>query len=259
MLRSLFIALLSLFLSTSEMLLSESFHPSPSSHSPLNLPKTAAKRVLEASQKIPQRTRLLKPPLLVQKYLIVLDPGHGGHDAGTQSISKPRYQEKSLNLVTAQFTKEFLQQLGYQVVMTREDDRFISLDKRAKIANEQKPNLFVSIHYNAAPSAEAQGIEVFYYQSKDAKTRTAESKRLAQAVLKNVLSQTQAKSRGVKSGNYAVIRETTMPAILVEGGFVTNEAELQKLKDPTYLKQIAWGIVKGIDEYLGHSSWENKS
>ena len=136
--------------------------------------------------------------MLVQKFFIVVDPGHGGHDVGTQSISKPRYQEKSLNLITAQFVKSYLQQLGYQVLMTREEDKFVSLDKRAQIANEKKPTLFVSIHYNSAPSAEAQGVEVFFYQSKDKKDRVLKSKRLAQAVLKNVIAHTQAKSRGVK-------------------------------------------------------------
>lgn len=193
----------------------------------------------------------IKPPLLVQNFSIVIDPGHGGHDIGTQSISKPRYQEKSLNLVTAKFMRDFLQQLGYQVLMTREDDKFVSLDKRAKIANDHKPVIFVSIHYNSAPSAEAEGIEVFFYQSKEDKERTIKSKRLAQVVLKNILVETKAKSRGVKHGNFLVIRETNMPAILVEGGFVTNEAEMQKLKDPIYLKRLAWGIVRGIEEYAG--------
>lgn len=189
------------------------------------------------------------PPLLIpQKSLIVIDPGHGGHDVGTQSISKPRYQEKSLNLVTAQFVKGYLQQLGYQVYMTREDDTFVALEKRAQLANERKPALFVSIHYNSAPSAEAQGVEVFYFQSKD--ERMSKSKQLAQAVLKNVIGHTKAKSRGVKHAKYVVIRDTNMPAILVEGGFVTNEAELQMLKDPTYLKRLAWGVVRGIEEYL---------
>lgn len=191
----------------------------------------------------------VKPPLLVQKSFVMIDPGHGGHDKGTQSISKPRYQEKSLNLVTAQFVKNYLQQLGYKVVLTREEDKFVSLDRRAQIANEQKPAIFVSIHYNSAPSAEAQGIEVFYYQSKD-KMRTAKSKKLAQTILRETLAQTKANSRGVKEGNFAVIRETKMPAVLIEGGFVTNEKEMQKLKDPLYLKKLAWGIVKGIDEYL---------
>lgn len=199
------------------------------------------------------KSTLPKPPLIVKKELVVLDPGHGGHDAGTQSISKPRYQEKSLNLVTAKFVRSFLQQLGYQVLMTREDDTFIALDKRAQFANESNPKLFVSIHYNSAPSAEAEGVEVFFYQSKDNKERTLKSKRLAQIVLKNILEQTKAKSRGVKHGNFAVIRETTMTAVLVEGGFVTNEAELQNLKDPTYLKRIAWGIARGIDDYLNRT------
>lgn len=198
---------------------------------------------------VPSATSVIKPPLLVHHFLIVIDPGHGGHDTGTQSISKPRYQEKSLNLVTAQFIKGFLQQLGYQVILTRENDTFISLDKRAQMANELKPSLFVSVHYNSAPSAEANGIEVFYYQSKDKKERVQKSKRLAHSILKHVLTHTKAKSRGVKHANYAVIRETNMPAVLIEGGFVTNEAELQNLKDPIYLKKIAWGVVKGIDEY----------
>lgn len=202
-----------------------------------------------AQKSVPSNISVIKPPLLVHHFLVVIDPGHGGHDAGTQSISKPRYQEKSLNLVTAQFIKGFLQQLGYQVFMTRENDTFISLDKRAQMANEKKPSLFVSVHYNSAPSAEANGVEVFYYQSKEKKERMLKSKRLAHDILKHVLVHTKAKSRGVKHANYAVIRETNMPAVLVEGGFVTNEAELQNLKDPTYLKKIAWGIVRGIDEY----------
>lgn len=192
----------------------------------------------------------MKPNLTIRKHLIIIDPGHGGKDAGTQSISKPRYQEKSLNLATALFLKTYLEQLGYRIEMTRQDDTFISLEKRAQFANDLHPSLFVSIHYNSAPSAEAQGVEVFYYQSKEQKGRTLASKLLAKAVLRQVLQQTGASSRGVKQGNFAVIRETNMPAILIEGGFVTNEKELQKLKDPLYLKQIAWGIAKGIDDYL---------
>lgn len=208
-----------------------------------NAPITVSERAVHSHLSV------IKPPLHVNHFLIVIDPGHGGHDVGTQSISKPRYQEKSLNLVTAQFIKGYLQQLGYQVFLTREDDTFIPLDKRAQMANEKKPSLFVSVHYNSAPSSEANGVEVFFYQSKDNKERIQKSKRLAHSILKHVLVHTQAKSRGVKHANYAVIRETNMPAVLVEGGFVTNEAELQNLKDPTYLKKIAWGIVRGIDEY----------
>lgn len=197
----------------------------------------------------PEDLSEFKPPLIVQKAFIILDPGHGGHDTGTQSISKPRYQEKSLNLVTANFLKEYLQQLGYKVVMTRQKDKFVSLERRAQFANELNPDFFISIHYNSAPSAEAQGVEVFFFQSRENKERAAQSKKLAQVVLKNILLTTKANSRGVKNGNFAVIRETTMPAILIEGGFVTNESELQNLKDPLYLKKLAWGVAKGIEEY----------
>lgn len=223
--------------------------------SPLNLSKLPS---WQTAQESTSNTTKIKPPLFVQNVTIMIDPGHGGHDIGTQSISKPRYQEKSLNLVTAKFVNEFLQQLGYRVLITREKDKFVSLEKRASMANEQKPTLFVSIHYNSAPSAEAQGVEVFFYQAKEMKERTLKSKRLAQAVLKNILAETQAKSRGVKHGNFLVIRQTTMPAILVEGGFVTNEAEMQNLKDPTYLKRLAWGIVRGIEEYLNKSQLANQ-
>lgn len=195
----------------------------------------------------------LNSPSLVLSRLIVLDPGHGGTDFGTQSISKPRYQEKSLNLVTANFVREYLKQLGYHPLMTRRDDTFVSLEKRAQFANELQPAIFVSIHYNSAPSAEAEGVEVYYYQSAENKSRTAKSKQLAQAVLKHVLKYTKAKSRGVKHGNFAVIRETTMPAILIEGGFVTNTTEMERLKDPDYLKRLAWGITNGIEEYLNRN------
>ncbi len=193
---------------------------------------------------------IIKPPLLIQKAFILIDPGHGGSDVGTQSIFKPRYQEKSLNLLTANFLRNYLQQLGYRTAMTRQDDVFISLEERARLANEQNPTLFVSIHYNSAPSAEAQGVEVYFYQSKENKMRTTKSKQLAQVILRNVLIYTKAKSRGVKHGNFAVIRETDMPAILIEGGFMTNEGELLNLKDPAYLKRLAWGVAKGIQEYL---------
>jgi N-acetylmuramoyl-L-alanine amidase len=194
-----------------------------------------------------------KPPLLIEKGFIILDPGHGGHDAGTQSVSTPRYQEKSLNLMTATFAKEYLQHLGFRVVLTRQDDKYVSLDRRAQFANEQAPDLFISIHYNSAPSTAAKGIEVFYYQPRKNKKNMLYSHLLAESILKNTVMHTHAAVRGIKNGNFAVIRETNMPSILIEGGFLTNEAELEHLKDPIYLKKLAWGIAKGVEEY-----WEKK-
>jgi N-acetylmuramoyl-L-alanine amidase len=110
------------------------------------------------------------------------------------------------------------------------------------------------VHFNSAPNPKADGIEVFYYKSEQDKGRSASSKALAQAVLKRVLDTTKANSRGVKHGNLAVVRETKMPAILVEGGFLTNEKEAEKIKDPAYHKKLAWGIAQGVRDYLESKS-----
>jgi N-acetylmuramoyl-L-alanine amidase len=185
-----------------------------------------------------------------ERIIVMLDAGHGGEDFGTHSLGNPRYQEKYLNLSTTQLVKNFLQQFGYEVLMTRTDDTFIALDKRALFANEQKPRLFVSIHFNSAPSTDAEGIEVFYYKNEEDKQRMNKSKVLAQAILDKTIQNTKAKSRGVKHGNYAVIRETKMPAVLIEGGFLTNTSEMEKIKNAAYLKSLALGIAQGVQDYL---------
>ena len=190
------------------------------------------------------------PPKKGSKGLIIIDPGHGGEDQGTKSLIKPIYLEKHLNLMTAKFLVAYLEQMGYRTLMTRIDDTFIPLKARAEFANERHARLFVSVHYNAAPSSEAKGIEVFYYPSDKNLERTKASKSLAAAILRHVLTLTHAPSRGVKAGDFAVIRETQMPAVLVEGGFLTNTQEFQQLKDPAYLKKVAWGIAQGIHQYV---------
>ena len=182
--------------------------------------------------------------------LIMIDPGHGGEDQGTLSLIKPAYQEKSLTLATAKLLQGYLQKLGYRTKMTRTDDVFVSLPLRSKFANDANAAFFVSVHYNSAPSKEAHGIEVFYYKSETDLRRMNASKDLATEVLGQVLAMSKAKSRGVKAGNFSVIRETKMPAILIEGGFLTNAEELEKIKNPQYLKMLAWGIAQGVDRYI---------
>lgn len=203
---------------------------------------------------VPQETLAYTPKPVasnpVKSQLIVIDPGHGGEDAGTKSLAKPFYQEKFLTLATSRLLSDYLKQMGYETKLTRSEDIFIPLSERAVKANDLGPSLFVSVHYNSAPSREANGIEVFYYQSDENAKRTQSSKELAAMVLDSTISSTQAKSRGVKKGNFAVIRETKMPAVLVEGGFMTNQEEMDLIKDPAYLKKLAWGIAKGIDKYL---------
>jgi N-acetylmuramoyl-L-alanine amidase len=180
------------------------------------------------------------------KPLIILDPGHGGDDEG----AKVHYfMEKRLTLMTTLLLRKYLDEMGYRVIMTRSKDVFIPLDRRVSIANKTKAALFVSVHYNSSPSPDAHGIEVFYNGASDVK-RTQQSRKLASSVLSELTAQTHALSRGVKNGNFHVIRETTMPAILVEGGFMTNHEERTNLRDKTYLEKIAKGIALGIDKHL---------
>lgn len=180
------------------------------------------------------------------KPLIILDPGHGGSDEGAKIHY---FMEKRLTLMTTLLVRKYLEEMGYRVIMTRSKDVFIPLHRRASIANKTKAVLFASIHYNSSPSSEAHGIEVFYHSSSDTK-RAKESRALASSVLGELITHTNALSRGVKSGNFHVIRETSMPAILIEGGFMTNQEERTNLRDKRYLEKISKGIATGIDKYL---------
>lgn len=197
---------------------------------------------------VPMETVIVEP-IRPSEGLIVIDPGHGGKDLGAHS-KQPKYQEKHLTLSTAKMLKTYLEQMGYSIVLTRQNDTFISLEKRAEAANKLDPKLFVSIHFNSAPNTDAKGIEIFYYKSDNDKSRTKSSKKLAEKILTNVIAETKAKSRGVKHGDLSVIRNTEMPAVLVEGGFLTHKDELPLLKDGNYLKRLAWGIAIGIDHYI---------
>ena len=180
---------------------------------------------------------------------IVIDAGHGGTDHGARG-KVPFCEEKRVCLQTARLVKKYLDQLGYHVVMTSNTDAFIPLSRRVEIATQSGSSAFVSIHYNSSRSPVAQGIEIFFFDSKEDRSRSAASKRLADAVLPRLIQRTSAQSRGVKKGNFYVIRETSMPAILVEGGFISNPGERALLKDWEYQEKIARGIADGIDHYF---------
>ena len=180
--------------------------------------------------------------------LIVIDAGHGGKDPGAESRTNG-YEEKTLTLETAHYLENYLRQLGYNTVMTRKSDLYLTLSERAKKANALGADLFVSVHYNFSPNAQAEGVEVYYYDDPK-QTRTLVSKAVAQGVLGRIIRHTGAHSRGVKDGNFAVIRETKMAAILVEGGFLSHPGERRKLKDPQYIQYLAWGIARGIDHHF---------
>lgn len=202
---------------------------------------------------VQERPVIQKPPKKA-KQLILIDPGHGGEDFGAHSNTKPYYQEKNLTLATSKLLKGYLEQLGYATSMTRTDDLFVALDKRAQMANQLKPALFVSVHYNSAPSKEAEGIEIYFFRDKENPSRTQVSRQCAQAILTRMIDSCNAKSRGIKHGNYLVIRETTVPAVLVEGGFLTHSDEMTRIKNPAYMKKLAWSIAQGIQDHLKKTS-----
>ncbi len=186
-------------------------------------------------------------PIFEKPELIIIDAGHGGKDSGTTS-TRFDYEEKHLTLSTAHMIKGYLNHLGYKTLMTRQNDTFVPLSQRASVANEANGALFVSIHYNSSPSDTAEGIEVFYYKEGE-KGRVDASQALGKEILSRLIKHTGASSRGVKTANFAVIRETDMPAILIEAGFLTNPEERKKLQDSNYRRFIAWGIARGIDRY----------
>lgn len=185
-----------------------------------------------------------------QRIKIVIDAGHGGEDFGCHSQSGTKLHEKHLTLTLANMVERYLNYQGYTIVMTRTDDTFIPLKKRSQIANDDKVDLFVSVHFNSASNKKAEGIEVFYYKTEQSSKRSERSKEIATLVLDQLIVHTQAKSRGVKHGNFSVIRETKMPAILVEAGFLTNEAEMEKIRNTSYMQNLAQAIAKGVHEYL---------
>jgi N-acetylmuramoyl-L-alanine amidase len=169
---------------------------------------------------------------------VVIDPGHGGHDNGGQW---GQVYEKHLALDTATRLESNLKKMGYQTVMTRRSDYFITLPQRVSTANRYKNAIFVSIHYNYTWKEHVSGLETFYYNS--------EGQRLAQLVQKSLVRHTRTVDRNAKFARFYVIRNTKLPSILVEGGFVSNEAERTRMKSAWFRESIARGIAEGIQRY----------
>ena len=169
---------------------------------------------------------------------VVIDAGHGGHDNGGQW---GRVYEKHLALDTAYRLEGKLKKLGYQTVMTRRSDYFISLPQRVSMGNRYKNAIFVSIHYNYTWKQDVSGLETFY--------SSEQSRRLAYHVQNSLIQRTRTVDRKVKYARFYVIRNSVLPAILVEGGFVSNTAERNRMKSAWFREAIAQGIVDGIQRY----------
>lgn len=172
---------------------------------------------------------------------VMLDAGHGGYDPGAVDNE---VEEKTANLYIAKKVQELLQKDGYTVYMTREEDKYLSLSDRYNYANELNVDLFISIHNNSAETSKAKGTEVLCHTSEG-------SKKLAQNILDAIVERINTTNRGLKDGSrMAVIRNTNMPAVIVEGLFISNPNDAKMLKDTKVLDAIAEGIYIGITKTI---------
>jgi N-acetylmuramoyl-L-alanine amidase len=171
-----------------------------------------------------------------QSRTIVIDAGHGGFDRG--GVPGQRISEKDKCLDVAQRLKRILQAGGYRVIMTRDSDVFIPLPTRVAIANSYRGATFVSIHFNCASRAGANGIETYYYRS--------DSASLAASIHRNVVSSAPSENRGIRRRGFYVLRRTAIPSVLVECGFLTNPTEGRLAQSGDYRERLAQQIARGI-------------
>lgn len=174
---------------------------------------------------------------------VVIDAGHGDHDPGAQDRGT---QEKEINLDVSQRVAERLKELGATPIMTRDSDKFVTLQGRVDYAQEVNGDLFVSIHTNAAYRS-AKGSEVFYDTRK--LSNVEEGRILAEKIQRQLVDVVDMYDRGVKDNNWHVIHYNTLPSVLVELGFVTNSEDYEKLTSDHYRDLYAQAITQGIVDY----------
>src|SRR6266700_2066096 len=167
---------------------------------------------------------------------VVIDAGHGGHDRG--GIPGQRIAEKVMTLDVAQRLRNVLSASGYRVVMTRDSDVFVPLGTRVAIANSYRNAIFVCIHFNATKRAGASGIETYFY--------SRDSLPLASAIHYFVTGGAPSANRGVRRRGYYVLRRTSVPAVLVECGFLTNPTEAAYAQSASYRQKLAEEIAAGV-------------
>jgi N-acetylmuramoyl-L-alanine amidase len=212
----------------------------------------------------------LRPQMITnlgQFKTVVLDPGHGGYDKGAIS---PYGCEKDFALDVARDIKPLLEAKGLNVKMTRDRDVFVPLELRARIANATKDSVFVSIHFNATDAnPSAQGFEIFSLTPRGAPSTAddalalrfmnmqagspvdAPSLALSMSVFHSVVGHFSEFDRGIKRARFAVLRLTKIPAILVEGGFLTERGESRLIAQSAWRAKLAQSIATGIVNYKG--------
>lgn len=172
---------------------------------------------------------------------VVLDPGHGGVDIGTTSITGTH--EKDLTFATAKAVEQKLKNAGVNVIMTRDNDTYISLKQRSDLSNRLHADAFISFHYNWASDPSVSGLTDFYYnQSRD--------QSLASNVLNGVVNTTGLKNMGTRFDDLYVLRNNTQPSVLIELGFLSNQKDDATAENTEYNNEVAQGVYTGLLNYF---------
>jgi N-acetylmuramoyl-L-alanine amidase len=215
--------------------------------------------------------RLLLDPLLRPRQeegrvrTIALCAGHGGRDAG---FKLGAHQEKDYTLLLAQEVQTLLQEAGYQVVMIRSADQYLSLEERPVRARQQRADLYLSLHYNSAAASSnnaARGVEVYCLPPAQAQSTMGRTNDfgaalsgnrfdqknilLAYQIQKSLVNGLSAVDRGVRRARFSVLRNVEMPAVLIEAGFMSHPEELTQIMDPVHRRKTALAIVEGVKHY----------
>ncbi len=184
------------------------------------------------------------PDVKQNKFLVVIDPGHGGPDPGAIGIGGIR--ETDVVLEVSKMVKNLLSEKGVKVKLTRENEVDLDLPPRVSFANNTDADVFVSIHANASRGKrkDINGLETYYYKGWKGRS-------LAKKIQKQILRVSPGSpDRGVKQGRFYVIKNTRMPAVLIEIGFLTGRLDARRLEKTTHRKRLSYAIAKGILEYL---------
>ncbi len=173
------------------------------------------------------------------KAKIIIDPGHGGYDPGAE---KNGLYEKDIVLDVSRRIKKYLDEHGFYVIMTRENDKTLSLKERVALTNKENPDVFLSVHANASNDPDIKGIETHWY--------TLESRPLAMHVQNQMVDMLVTPDRGLKNSRFYVLRNSKIPAVLAEIGYMTNSIELYQLMTEERREATAKSIADGILNYL---------
>ena len=196
----------------------------------------------------PQESYLFPQPK--KKYLrlrkLCIDPGHGGYDPG--AVASDGTEEADLNLkVAAKFAKLAIA-AGFEVILTRAANNFVTLHERCLLANQNNCSLFISFHHNSATSLSATGTEVFYW-GRGYGFCSQRGQKLANLIQEELVGALQTRHRGSRLASFYVLQNTRMTAVLIEPGFISNPEEREFLKKETTQEKIAQATLAGVQRY----------